>query len=274
MVVRAGGIDIAASLSFFTILSLLPLVALAIMVMAYLGDPEGLGEQLTEVLVFYFPTSRDLIHEAVNSVLRGSLAIGLVAFVSIILGANGLFMAANRGINRVFGIEAKNVIHTTVSEMSIGTLVVILFLLSIGATGFLHVAVSFSEGIGRSADGFSAADVFALGAVSAVLPILLTAVVFAFVYKRLPNARVEWRDATFGAMVAIAQFEIGKHLFFWFTSLASQRSAVYGPIASVVVLMTWGYIVGMIFLYGASLVKCAGDLRPTRTTHSLSYANS
>lgn len=274
LVVRAGGIDMAASLSFFTILSLLPLVALAIMVMAFFGDPEGFGEELTEVLVYYFPTSRELIEEAVSGLLRGSLAIGLVALASIILGANGLFMAANRGINRVFGIEAKNVIHTTVSEVSIATLVVILFLMSIGVTGFLHVAVSFSEGIGRSSGGFSAVVVFALGVVSAVLPMLLTAVVFVFVYQRLPNARVEWKDAAFGAMVAIALFEIGKHLFFWFTNLAAQRSAVYGPIASVVVLMTWGYIAGMIFLYGAALVKCAGDLRPTRKTHSMNYANS
>ena len=66
----------------------------------------------------------------------------------------------------------------------------------------------------------------------------------------------------FGATVGIVLFEIAKHLFFWFTNLTSQRNAVYGPIASIVVMMTWAYIAGMIFLYGAAITRTAGELRP------------
>ena len=263
LVVRAGGIDLAASLAFFTILSLLPLVALAIMVLAIFGNQEIMGDRLTEILVYYFPTSRDLIHEAVDNLLSGSLAIGVVALASIVLGANGLYMSANRAINRVFGTEAKKVLQFTVSQVSIATLMVILFLLSIGMTAFLQVAVSFSEGIAQSVNGVSTAALLILGVASAVVPVVLTVVVFAFVYRHLSNTSVAWRDAAFGAMVAIVLFEIGKHLFFWFTNLTAQRSAVYGPIASVVVLMMWGYIASLIFLYGAALAKCAGELRPT-----------
>lgn len=263
LVIRAGGIDLAASLAFFTILSLFPLVALAIMILAVFGDQEGMGNRLTEILVYYFPTSLDLIREAVDNLLSGSLAIGLVALVSIVLGANGLYMAANRAVNRVFGTEAKKVHQVTVIEVSIATLMVIVFLFSIGVTAFLQVSVSFIEGIAQSIGGVSAVALLTLGVVSAVLPVALTAVVFTFVYHRLPNASVKWRDAAFAAMVAIVLFEIGKHLFFWFTNLAAQRSAVYGPIASVVVLMMWGYMAGLIFLYGAAIAKCAGEIRPT-----------
>jgi uncharacterized BrkB/YihY/UPF0761 family membrane protein len=63
-------------------------------------------------------------------------------------------------------------------------------------------------------------------------------------------------------VTAIVLFEAGKHLFFWFTVLASQRSAVYGPIASFVLLLMWGYVAGMIFLYGAALTRAASELRP------------
>ena len=108
----------------------------------------------------------------------------------------------------------------------------------------------------------STVAVVVFGIVSTVLPAVLTAAVFAVVYHRLPNADVEWRNATFGAMVAIVLFEIGKHLFFWFTNLSSQRNAVYGPAASVVVLMMWGYIASLIFLYGAALARAAGELGP------------
>ena len=263
VLLHAGGIDLAASLAYFTILSLLPMVALAIMAAAVVGDPEGISDRLTDVLIYYFPSSQELIHEAVENLLNGSLAIGLVAVVSIVVGANGLFMAANRSVNRVFGIEAVKFVQVTVTQVAFVTLVVVLFLLSVGLTAFLQVVVSFGQGIAEVTGDVSVIAVLVVGIVSTILPVVMTSVLFAIVYRILPDVPVEWRDATFGAIVAIVLFEIGKHGFFWFTGLATQRSAVYGPVASVVVLMMWGYIAGVIFLYGAALTKMAGELRPT-----------
>ena len=172
------------------------------------------------------------------------------------IGANGLFMAVNRSVSRVFGIESRRAGQITLAEVSIATLIVTLFLLSVGLTAFLQVVISFGEGIAETTGVVSSLGVLTLGlVVSEVLPAIITAVIFAFVYRRIPSVHVEWRDATFGAIVAIVLFEAGKHLFFWFTSLAGQRSVVYGPIASVVVLMMWGFVAGLIFLYGAALQK-------------------
>ena len=232
------------------------------MAAAIFGDPQGVSAKLTEILVYYSPASDDLIREAVENLLNGSLAFGLLALIGLVLGANGLFMAANRSVNRVFGIEARRVVQITITQVAVATPVAILFLLSLGLSGLLQFAVSFSEGIVEVTGGVSAVAVVVLGVVSAVVPAALTAAVFAVVYYQLPNVDVEWRNATFGAMVAIVLFEIGKHLFFWFTNLSSQRNAVYGPVAAVVVLMTWGYVASLIFLYGAALASAAGELRP------------
>ena len=262
VLIDSGGIDLAASLAYFTILSFLPLIALAIMAVAVFGDPEVVGAKLTDMLVYYFPASDDLIREAVENLLNGSLAFGALALVGMVLGANGLFMAANRSVNRVFGIEARRVVQITVTEVAIATSVVLLFLLSLGLTAFLQIAVSFGEGILEVTGGASPVSILVVAIVSTVVPIVLTVIVFAIVYRSLPNVYVEWRDAAFGAMVAIVMFEIGKHVFFWFTNLSTQRNAVYGPAASVVVLMMWGYIASLIFLYGAALARAAGELRP------------
>ncbi len=263
LLLRAGGIDLAASLAFFTILSFLPLIALAIMAVGLFGGPETVGENLTAVLVYYFPASEELIREAVHNLLSGSLAFGIVALVGMVIGANGLFMAANRSVNRVFGIEARGALQVTVTQAAVAVPLAILFLLSLGHTALLQILLSFGEGIVESTGWMSTATLVVLGVSSTLVPVVLTAAVFSVVYHRLPNAHVEWRDCTFGAMVAIVMFEAGKHLFFWFTVFSSQRNAVYGPAASVIVLMMWGYIASLIFLYGASLAKVAGDLRPT-----------
>ena len=262
LLLRAGGIDLAASLAYFTILSLLPMVALVIMAAATFGDPEGIRDVLTDVLIYYFPSSDELIHEAVDNLLSSSLAIGLAAVVSIVVGANGLFMAANRSVNRVFGIETVRFVQVTMTQAGFVTLVVVLFLLSVGLTAFLQVVLSFGQGIAEVTGDISVIAVVAVGTFSTVLPVVTTSALFAIVYRLLPSAHVEWRDATFGAIVAIVLFEVGKHLFFWFTGLASQRSVIYGPVASVVVLLMWGYLAGVIFLYGAALTKMAGELRP------------
>ena len=269
VLIDAGGIDLAASLAYFTMLSFFPLVALVIMAVATFGDAEVIGSRLTEILVYYLPASDHLIDEAVQNLLNGSLAFGVVALVGMVLGANGLFMAANRSVNRIFGIAARRIVQITVTQVSVATLILLLFLLSLGLTALLQIAVSFGRGISEVTGGVSTLAVVVLGVVSALLPVVLTATAFAIVYHRLPNVDVKWRDATFGATVAVVLFEMRKHLFFWFTNLSSQRHAIYGPVASVVVLMMWSYIASLIFLYGAALARMAGELRPTTLAQGL-----
>ncbi|MDE2899972.1 MAG: YihY/virulence factor BrkB family protein [Chloroflexota bacterium] len=264
ILIQVGAIDLAGSLAYFTIMSFLPLVALAIMAIAAFGDPVTVSEQITELLIHYFPASSDLIREAVQALISGSLVFGVLAVLGIVLGANGLFMAADRSLRRIFGSEARRAVQITATNAVIAFAVSCVFLLSLGMTALLQFAVSFGAGLGVAGE-FSRVTLGTLGAVSAVVPVTLTAAIFVIVYHKLPHAHVEWKDATYGAVVAIILFETGKHLFFWFTGFASQRNAVYGPASSVVVLMMWAYVASLIFLYGAALTRAAGELRPGRS---------
>ncbi len=75
--------------------------------------------------------------------------------------------------------------------------------------------------------GLGSSLIYALmSAISTALSVALIGIVFAFVYRSLPNVRVEWKDATFGALVALALFELAKHSFFWFVSLATNQNVV------------------------------------------------
>ncbi len=262
LLLDTGGMDLAASLAYFTILSFFPLVTLVIMVFAIFIDPVGIRVRLTETIVHYFPASSGLLQEAVNHLLEGSLAVGLIALAGIVLTSNGLFLAANRAVNKVFGTETRRTVSATITQLGIGTIVVVLFMMSVGLTALFQVAMSYGGAVAESVGGASTALVLLPGIISATLPAVLTGTVFTVVYYYLPNTPVEWKDAAFGGIIAVILFEVAKHLFFWFTNLATQRIVVYGPVASVVVLLTWAYLAGMIFLYGAALTKIAQDLRP------------
>ena len=76
-----------------------------------------------------------------------------------------------------------------------------------------------------------------LATLSALIPAVMTAVLFTLVYHRVPNVPVQWRDAACGGLVAMLLFEVAKHLFFWLSAVATQRSVVYGPVAAFVVLL-------------------------------------
>ena len=268
LLLRLEGMDLAGSLAYFTVLSFFPIVTLVIMVFAIFTDTDGIREKLTDTIVNYFPASSALLEEAVNHLLGGSLAVGLIALAGIVLSATGLLNALNRAVNRVFGIETRKPVGTIITQVGVGTIVVVLFMLSVGLSGLCQLAISFGGVLVESFGGTSTGLVLFSGVISVAVAAVLTGTIFTVVYFHLPNTRVEWRDAAVGGIIAVILFEAAKHLFFWFTNIASQRGAVYGPVASVVVLLMWAYIAGMIFLYGAALARSAGELRPKRLTRS------
>ena len=268
LLLRLEGMDLAGSLAYFTVLSFFPIVTLVIMVFAIFTDTDGIREKLTDTIVNYFPASSALLEEAVNHLLGGSLAVGLIALAGIVLSATGLLNALNRAVNRVFGIETRKPVGTIITQVGVGTIVVVLFMLSVGLSGLCRLAISFGGVLVESFGGTSTGLVLFSGVISVAVAAVLTGTIFTVVYFHLPNTRVEWRDAAVGGIIAVILFEAAKHLFFWFTNIASRRGAVYGPVASVVVLLMWAYIAGMIFLYGAALARSAGELRPKRLTRS------
>ena len=261
-ILREGGIDLAASLAYFTVMSFFPLLALVALGVSLFADPAMVGAGLAALAVHYFPASADLLVVAIEQLFQGTLAMGLVALVGTIIGANGLFMATNRAVNRLFGAEGKGILSTTLSEVVLATAVVVLFSSSMIVTALFQVGVELHSELAGWLGGAATLLAWLLGTVSTLLPALITAMLFTLAYRRIPNVPVDWRDAAYGGLVAMLLFEIGKHLFFWLTGVMTQRSIVYGPVAAFVVLLMWAFISGLIFLYGAALTKAAGDLRP------------
>ena len=262
VLLNANGTDLAASLAFFTVLSQLPLVALMAMLLIAIGPSDGIVEVLSEALHYLFPASRDLIDDAINNLLGGSLTIGILAVINLMIGANRLFAATTRAVNRVFGIRNTKVVQVTIKSVSLATFVVALFMISVGLSGVIQVLIRLSQESASVTHELSTLATIILGIVATVLPAIITAFIFAIIYYRIPNTRVLKREAIFGAIVAIILFEIGKHVFFWANNQDTYQANIYGPITSVVVLMIWAYIASFIFLYGAAIAKTASELRP------------
>ena len=259
-----GGIDMAASLAYYTVMSVFPMMALVAMAVAFFVEPEVVGAGVSAVVVQYFPASADLIAEAVQNLFKGTLAMGLVALIVTLVAANGLFMAADRAVNRLFGGEHKGILRTTLSEAAVATSVVILFTLSILVTAIFQIGLGFQPELAQRLGSAAGYLLWVLGVLSTLVPALITALLFTSVYRYMPSVPVQWRDAAYGGLVAMLLFEIGAHLFFWLSAFATQRSVIYGPVAAFVVLLMWSFLAALVFLYGAALTRAAGELRPRR----------
>ena len=129
-----GGIDLAASLAFFTLLSFFPLVALVILIFSTFADPSTIKDELSQVFLFFFPASGDFFNNSVNYLFSSRVAASIVAIVGILIGANGLFMAANRAVNRIFGAPPRRLVSTTLLQVVLSIGIMLIFLTSIGLT--------------------------------------------------------------------------------------------------------------------------------------------
>ena len=261
-VVSVTGIDVGAALAYYTLLALFPMLALIVLVLSSVIDPQVIRNTLTEILLYYFPGMREVIDEAISHLFAARLAAGLIALGGMTLGIVGLFMAANRGVNRVFGRSPRNTLHVTMSSVTIVFVSIMLFLTSLGLTVVLQVIVRVAEQIPAVGWTLNRVLLLATNIASGLLPLLIGGFVFVVVYRFLPNERVRWRDATFGGLVTVLVFEIAKYVFLWSGNLLSHRSLVYGSLSSVILVLIWSHVAGVIFLYGAALTKQAGDLRP------------
>ena len=257
-----NGLDTGAALAYYLLLALFPLVALVIVGLSSFIDSSVIRTTVAEVVVFYFPNSKEFLEEAIDHLFEARLAASFIAIAAMLFGAQGLFMAANRGVNRVFDCAPRRMIDVTLSTFAIVFLGVWLFLTSVGLTLILQVSLSVIEDIPTLGVPIDRFVIVVAQVASVITPFVIAAIVFIVVYRYLPNRDVVWSDATFGGIVTVILFELAKYMFFWFANLASQRSLLYGSVSSVILLLVWSHVAGMIFLYGAALTKESSDLRP------------
>src|SRR5690606_8885349 len=96
-----------------------------------------------------------------------------------------------------------------------------------------------------------------------VVPVAIITVLFAMIYKFLPNVEIRWRDVWIGALVTSLLFSLGKFLIGLYLGKASVESS-YGAAGALVVLLVWVYYSAQIFLLGAEFTKVYAQHRTGR----------
>jgi membrane protein len=249
---------LGASLAFYTLLSLAPLL---LMVIGLVGPLAGADTARGQVVSQF----RDLVGhqgaEAVDTMLdstkspSGGVLSTVIGLVILAFSAAGLFVQLQDALNTVWNVPdrparylgiwrtAKNYLLSFSTVLGLGFLLLVSLVFGAGLSG----AQKWAEGhIGGASWWLTVANL--------VLSFALAAFLFAFIYKVLPAARVSWQSVTVGAVVTAALFTLGKFLIGLYLGQAAPGSA-FGAAGSLVVLLVWVYYSTQLLLLGAEFTQ-------------------
>ena len=267
---------IAAALSYYTIFSLAPLLTLAMAIGGLVLEPEdvqGKIEQQVKALVGDDGAKqvRTMIEAAEggtsnegdeNSEQRTGILATVISSGVLLVGLIGLIGQMQAAMNDVWEVKPdpeksfwKRMIFSRL--LSFGMLAAAGFLLLVSL--LLSAAIAF---VGDSISGFmpGLASETILQVVNFALSFVIITVLFAAIFKYLPDAKVDWYDVGVGSAVTALLFVIGKSLIGIYLGSKNMEST-YGAAGSMALLLTWIYYSSIIFLLGAEFTQAWAKMR-------------
>jgi membrane protein len=245
-----------AALAYYTVLSLIPLLVVIIaMIGLIFGRDAAQGYIMEQIGSLVGPQSAQAIKEMIQRASEPSSGIvaTLVAGVTLLAGASGVFAQLQDSLNSLWGVEPKagRGIWGVIRDrfLSVGALLGTGFLLLVSLV--LSAAVSAA---GKWFGGFLPAPEVVLQGLELVLSLAVVTGLFALIFKVLPDAKVAWSDVWIGALLTALFFTIGKFAIGLYLGKSDVGSA-YGAAGSLVILLVWVYYSAQILLFGAEFTQ-------------------
>lgn len=244
--------SMGAAIAYYTVFSLAPLLLIVIAVAgAVFGRDAVQGEIVAQLQGLIGHDGALAIQGLIKSASKPAdgLVAGGISIVVLIVGATTVFGELQSSLDRIWQVPqgAKSSVWATLRArmLSFGLILGLAFLLMVSLVVSAGVAV-----IGRWAGDFVPGWQFGLLLINLCISLGITTVLFAMIYKLMPQARIAWRDVWVGAGVTAVLFEVGKLLISLYVGKTSVESS-YAAAGSIIVLLVWVYYSAQIFLLGA-----------------------
>jgi membrane protein len=252
----------AAALAYFTLFSVFPLILLSAAIASQWLDPATYGSQIIERLEFAVPALSDLMGANLERIVEARGAVTRLSVLALLWSASSVFYMLTRAMDATWEEETarpawRHRALAIVLTLGISTLLWIASIVwSIGVPIVNSILperlISISPYLGTLA-----------AAIVSVLLLLL-------LYYVLPHSRLQLRDVAVGAVLAGLLWELAKRGFLLFvTNFLSASNLVYGSVTTIIALLTWAYLTGLIFLFGAHVNVRYKKLRQKRQSEGL-----
>ncbi|HMQ69610.1 MAG TPA: YihY/virulence factor BrkB family protein [Ignavibacteria bacterium] len=263
------GLKMAAALSYYAAFSLGPFLIIVISIAGFIfGEEAAKGEISNQITYFIGKDSAGIVQSIIAGAANFSTGIfaGMVSLILLFVGSVAVFIELQESLNIIWGVEEKPgrgiwgfLKNRLISfSMVIVTGFLLMFLLVVNSViSLLHNLLS------ENLQGFLPLSEI----INLISSFIIVTILFALIFKYLPDVLISWRYVWFGAVFTSSLFTAGKYLIALYLGNTSYTS-IYGAAASIVVILVWIYYSGIILYFGAEFTQVyrtrfsKTDLRP------------
>ena len=243
--------QLAASISFYLLLSLFPLTLGVLSVIGFFTTSNETESRVIQAISGFLPLPGEDITNYIEGVNSSPGTTSIIATIGLLWGGSSVFNAIRKSLNTAWGVrKTRHFLVERAIEVGMmiggGTLLMISFSMTTALSVFPKNDLTFAGSSFFNVNLFSHALLI-------LLTIGLAFATFLLLYKFIPNAQVRWGDVWVGALLAAVGFEIVKQVFVWYAT--AHYALVYGPIGTVIGLLVWTYASALILLFCAKLTS-------------------
>ena len=245
--------QLAAALSYYTLFSLAPLLIIVIAIAGFSFGKEAAQNQIVETIQGMVGREsaqavQEMIKNASNKPETGMIST-LVGIIILMVGAGGVVGQLQTSLNTIWGVELKpgqgiwGLIRQRFISfamiLGIGFLLLVSLVISAVLSSLTQVLGTFLGGTALVAH-----------VLDLVVSFTFVSVLFAMIYKFLPDVQIHWQDVWIGAAITSFLFTIGKFLIGLYLGTSGVTS-IYGAAAYLITILLWVYYSSLIFFLGA-----------------------
>ncbi|WP_018949579.1 YihY/virulence factor BrkB family protein [Thioalkalivibrio sp. ALMg11] len=253
----------AAALAFFTVFSIAPVIIVVVAIVGLvLGEQAARGELMAQLEEVLGPQAAEVVQTAVvnSQIEQSGIWPTLLGIVAIVVGATTVFAQMQQSLNQIWDVAprpSKNslwiffkarVLSLTI-VLAIGFVLMVSLLLSVA----MHVVMNF-------ADQWLPVPIWAMEGMEIFVSLIIVTLLFAAIFKVLPDVVLRWRDVLAGAFITAILFTVGRSLIAMYIANTATAST-YGAAGSLALLLIWVNYSSLILLYGAAVTRAHFEAR-------------
>jgi membrane protein len=248
---------LSGALSYYTVFSLAPLLVVLISLAGLAWGKEAVEGQVYETLDgFLGPSAAAQFEETIQKAsLEGkSTLAAIIGGAALLLGATTVFAQIQDAINEIWDIKARpkrgwlKMIKNRLLSFSLVIVLGFLLLVSLAISAVVDLLAANLQ------NRFPDVTVVLFFIINLLVSLFITTILFAVLFKILPDAKIRWRDAWPGAITTGILFILGKYGISAYISTADV-GGTYGAAGSLVILIVWVYYASLILYIGAAITK-------------------
>lgn len=246
----------AAALAFYTLFSMTPILMLAIAIAGFFfGVEAARGEIIGQIQGLVGSNGAQAIQAllaAAKNPVSGLMAT-VAAVVLLIVGATSVFSELKDSLDEMWGVVRPHtsaffaVLRARFLSFSLVLALALLLLISLVVSAALAMLEHFVGGVWQS-------SYWIFSVLSSFVSFAVIAILFASIYKMLPDAPLSWRDVWIGAVFTALLFSLGKYLIGLYLGNSGVASS-FGAAGSLIALLLWVYYSALIFFFGAEFTR-------------------